>query len=235
MYSVCTYTFFCFVGIRWLFLSYWLGSISTVCLAIPHYLAMSSNLNRPPSCWIVDWTPRQSSTSCLFPSCTGEWWCSAIVYLLMKLATEKSTFPSSVLEIKLHYAVDMFCFYSPRLSKLPGWSAKDGTLNLEKVGLILVDYEWCFCFVLHLYCQTNRWLWNDSLTLIFPGAERVCRQSVCGLTARVLSPRGITLRNCMQTPAFIFRQNAGSQCCKGQEQCLVLYYGLAAHSVVIGM
>lgn len=30
-------------------------------------------------------------------------------------------------------------FFSPRLSKLPGWVSKDGTINLEKVGEIFTD------------------------------------------------------------------------------------------------
>lgn len=102
---------------------------STVCQVILHCPAMFSSLNPPLLCWTVDWTPPLSSIFCLFLLFTGEF------------SDSVSMFPRLFIYLFCVFVSDCFSFFifllweitSPRLSKLPGWNSKDGTLNLEKV------------------------------------------------------------------------------------------------------
>lgn len=91
---------------------------STVCRVILHCPAMSSSSSPPLSCWTVDWTPPLSSTSCPCLWCTGE-----------SLTGIHSLVDNRY--VLLDDDDDPF-FFSPRLSRLPGWVSKDGTINLEK-------------------------------------------------------------------------------------------------------
>lgn len=160
---------------------------STVCLVIPHCRAMFSNSNPPPSCWIVDWTPRPFSTFCPSHLFTGGTlpFASALVLWVYQLSVWQY--------ISLLFSLYLF---SPRLSKLPGWVSKDGTINLEKVREV-----WPACLTLStilacdlFYCCNK--VTKHRINFVFSGAQRMCRTSVCGLTARVLSPRGTKIHSC---------------------------------------
>lgn len=75
-------------------------------------------------------------------------------------------------------------FFSPRLSKLPGWVSKDGSINLEKareavcnVLRLLAVY---FNLLQFFYEDVPIYLWGKKLfCLMLAGAEGVRREGVC--------------------------------------------------------
>lgn len=117
---------------------------SIVCRVILLCLAMFSSSNRPLLCWTVAWTPPLSSTFCHFLSYTGESLTSSLVSMFLRWFKF-----FDAIDATLQSFIDLLLFLggiftSPRLSKLPGWNSKDGTLNLEKVCIWYLKF-YAFC------------------------------------------------------------------------------------------